>query len=357
MLTLSKPKAGQGMNTGWLDAHNFAWKMHLVESGFGKRSLLSTYEEERRTMAQRLVNFDARYAKLFSTQPPPASKTNGVANSSNKDNTASESEFVRMHKESSEFTSGYGVLYPPNILNITPSSTTKSPHFNPKGATLVPGRIFPPSTVTRVSNARPAYLEQDIPLDGSFRIYIFAGKYSVTTNALSSLASGLEASTSFLSRCLRPDLSNLSHHECRHPHSLFFTIATIFNAIRVDIEISHLPKVLAAYKDCVYADDVWDSRVPNAKAAAHVKMGFDEEKGGVVVVRPDAHIGCVVELVEGPGTTDALSEYFDGIMAEAKSEPHVVKDGFTNGTNGVVTTGVNGIKTNGMNGVKTNGFH
>ena len=306
------------MNTGWLDAHNFAWKMHQVESGFAKRSLLSTYEEERRTMAERLVHFDARYAKLFSTQPPPSSKTNGITNGSKSNGVDSESEFIRMHKESSEFTSGYGVLYPSNSVNITPSSSTKSPLFNPKGTTLVPGRIFPPSTVTRVANACPVYLEQDISLSGAFRIYIFAGKPHTTAPALSSLASGLSSPTSFLSQHLRSDIATLSHHERRYPHSHFFTIATIFLAVRVDVEIVSLPKVLAAYKDCVYADDVWDARVPEAKAAAHRKMGFEEERGGVVVVRPDGYVGCVVQLVEGEGTWQALEEYFEGIMVEGK---------------------------------------
>jgi hypothetical protein len=30
----------------------------------------------------------------------------------------------------------------------------------------------------------------------------------------------------------------------------------------------------------------------------------------VVVVRPDGHVGCVVRLVDGEGTVEALEEYF-----------------------------------------------
>jgi len=33
------PKAGQGMNTAFLDAQNLAWKIHHVESGFADRSI------------------------------------------------------------------------------------------------------------------------------------------------------------------------------------------------------------------------------------------------------------------------------------------------------------------------------
>lgn len=56
------------MNYGFLDAHNLAWKLHLVESGFMKRSFLGTYEEERKLAAARLIEFDAKYANLFSSR-------------------------------------------------------------------------------------------------------------------------------------------------------------------------------------------------------------------------------------------------------------------------------------------------
>jgi hypothetical protein len=66
----------------------------------------------------------------------------------------------------------------------------------------------------------------------------------------------------------------------------------------------------------VYADNVFDVRVPKAQAAAHVKMGLSEEDGGVVVVRPDGYVGCVVKLVEGSGTVDALNQYFAAFCAK-----------------------------------------
>lgn len=67
----------------------------------------------------------------------------------------------------------------------------------------------------------------------------------------------------------------------------------------------------------MYADDVWDARVPDATASAHRKMGLDEEKGGVVVVRPDGYVACVVGLVEGGGTVEALNAYFGAFASRA----------------------------------------
>ena len=67
---------------------------------------------------------------------------------------------------------------------------------------------------------------------------------------------------------------------------------------------------LRDYHHHLYADDIPDVRVPNAKFAAHEKLGLDAEKGGVIVTRPDSHVACTIQLVEGSGTADALNEYF-----------------------------------------------
>lgn len=49
------PVGGQGMNTGIQDAHNLAWKLALVVRGRAPRSLLDSYEKERRAVAEDVV--------------------------------------------------------------------------------------------------------------------------------------------------------------------------------------------------------------------------------------------------------------------------------------------------------------
>jgi 2,4-dichlorophenol 6-monooxygenase len=46
------PTGGLGMNTGIQDAHNLVWKLCAVDAGWAPRSLLDTYEIERRPVAQ-----------------------------------------------------------------------------------------------------------------------------------------------------------------------------------------------------------------------------------------------------------------------------------------------------------------
>ncbi|KAH0175990.1 phenol 2-monooxygenase, partial [Aureobasidium melanogenum] len=307
------PKAGQGMNTAFLDAQNLAWKIHHVESGFADRSILKSYESERKLIAENLLNFDNAYAKLFSQRQPSAGEVSSVTQQDGEKQ-VEENEFVKMFKSSCEFTSGYGVAYNPNIFNWSKDHPAKSPLFlsNEAGTTTQrTGRIMTNATVTRVADANVVHLEQEIPLNGSWRIYLFGGEPSKTKRAIADFAAGLSKKGSFYSTFGHPNLDQVSYHEKHNPHSLFFTINTIFNSKRPQIEINDLlPKLLARYFDHVYADDVWDQKVPDAKASAHAKMGLSQEEGGVVVVRPDGYVGCVVKLVEGTGTVDALNSYF-----------------------------------------------
>ncbi|KAF4840365.1 Phenol hydroxylase [Colletotrichum siamense] len=313
------PKAGQGMNTAFLDAQNLAWKIHAVEAGFAHRDILKTYETERRDVAETLLNFDNKYAALFSKRPPAASEVEAASDKAITD--GSDNEFIQTFKESCEFTSGYGVAYKPNSLNWSESHPAKSPLIHREGTKLRTGRLFMNADVTRVVDANVVHLEQEVPLNGSFRIFIFAGKPSVTKAALKDFASHMNNKRSFYAAYLRDDVDSVSHHEKHNPHSLFFTICTIFAASRSSIEISRdVPDVIGRYREHVYADDRWDRRHLDAKAAAHAKMGLDEERGGVVVVRPDGYVGMVAKLVEGSGTVDALNEYFSTFCTKKLGE-------------------------------------
>lgn len=311
-----KPKAGQGMNTAFLDAANLAWKIHHVEQKFASRDILVTYESERKEVAETLLSFDNKYAKLFSQRAPEAKEVEAASRTEDRSN--DDNEFIKTFKESCEFTSGYGVAYRDNVLNWSPSHPAKSPLLNPKGTKLRTGRIMINADVTRVVDANVIHLEHAIPLNGSFRILVFAGNPKTNQSALKDFARALERKSSFFTTYKRPDEKTVSHHEKHNPHSLLYTFCTIFASKRSAIEITRdLPPVLARYRDNVYADDRLDRRVPDAKAAAHAKMGLDEEHGGIVVVRPDGYVSAVVSLVQGTGTVDALDEYFGAFATKS----------------------------------------
>lgn len=60
------PKAGQGMNVSMQDTYNLGWKLALVIKGIAQPSILSTYEDERRRVAQELIAIDHRLSRQFS---------------------------------------------------------------------------------------------------------------------------------------------------------------------------------------------------------------------------------------------------------------------------------------------------
>jgi 2-polyprenyl-6-methoxyphenol hydroxylase-like FAD-dependent oxidoreductase len=315
------PKAGQGMNTAFHDAINFAWKIHHVESGFVERSTLETYEIERRFIAETLLDFDNKYAALFSKRQPSASEVSETHKSthSSQGNDEPKNEFVEMFKANCEFTSGFGVAYKPNVFNWSSEThPNSSPLFNPPGHKLRPGRIMPPSNVTRVADANVVHLENEIPFNGSFRLFVFGG-IDNNSKCLADLADGLQKPGSFYSRFAGKDNNSAAHdnhHEMDHPHSRFLSVALTIAKPRPQIEISNLPALFQDYSARIYADDIWDAKVPDSKAAAHAKVGL-EQTGGVVVVRPDGHVGCVVGLTEGQDTVEALESYFGGFMAKS----------------------------------------
>jgi hypothetical protein len=179
---------------------------------------------------------------------------------------------------------------------------------------LAPGSLFVTANVTRVVDANPVYLEQAVPLNGSFGIYIFAGKPSKTLAALQHLSTNMSAAGSFFSRYSRTDMNRAPSSEKHNPHSHVFTICIIFAAKRHDVDIvQHAPGVLTGCRHHIYADDAQTPGRPDSLAVAHARAGLDPEDGGIVVVRPDGYIGAVVRLVRGSSTAGALNQYFSAI--------------------------------------------
>ena len=302
------------MNTAFHDALNMAWKLHAVESGLAKRSILSTYESERKDIAETLLSFDNKYAALFSKRRPTAGEV-GEASHTAATN-GEEDEFVQTFKSSCEFTSGYGVAYKPSVFTWDPSHPAQSALFNIPGVKLTPGRAFTPTTVTRLADANFVHLEQEIPANGAFRIFVFAGKQDKTNKAIADLAANLEKERSFLSVYRRSDIADVSFFEHHLPHSKLFSICLVYAGEKNQIDVEAVPMILRDYHHHIYADNIPDVRVPQATFAAHEKLGFDPEKGGVVVTRPDSHVACTVQLVEGSGTVDALNAFFGSFTAK-----------------------------------------
>ena len=62
---IHSPAAGQGMNTGMMDAHNLAWKLALVAAGRAPDALLDTYGQERVPVASGVLELTNKIVRLL----------------------------------------------------------------------------------------------------------------------------------------------------------------------------------------------------------------------------------------------------------------------------------------------------
>jgi hypothetical protein len=307
------------MNTAFHDGLNLAWKIHLIETGFADRSILSTYESERRKIAKELLDFDHEYATLFSGGDHNADEGAANAVRAGEDNM-----FVKTFKNACEFTSGYGIYYPPNQFNI---SLDDAQAFAPSSCRLVPGRTLPQCTVIRVLDLNPIRLEQAIPLTGGFKIFIFGGDlHHSGMKRVEDLCGSLLKPSSFYMKASRATSDSgrgtgkgKSITQTPYlPDTALISLAAVFDAPRPDIDLSKLPAPLQRYPGTVFVDTERSHQHGEVHGAVHKKYGVEE--GAVVVCRPDGYVGCVLKLVEGRKTGEELQHYFDRFMPRGKGK-------------------------------------
>ncbi|TNY22819.1 phenol 2-monooxygenase [Rhodotorula diobovata] len=328
------PKAGQGMNISMLDMYSLAWKINMVEKGVADRSvLLPTYEQERKSIAEELLKFDKMYSALFSGRSPKSDQLTADATKAKALGAVDPELFIETFKKNAFFTSGCGAIYFANALNALPDSDlVKNYHkkgvFNPEGCRLTAGQRLLPGKVTRAIDANQVRIQQEIKMNGAFRIHVLAGEYAKSKAALAALDSFLDSPSSFLN-LYRPKSGVRSaivfnSHDTRHiepergqrepNYNPFFDFLYIFATPHTEWDIEDLPYNTRIYRDNIYSDDIYDRRVgKDAQAAVHAKWGVSTDRGGIVVVRPDGYVGAQVPLSQDG--FEALNAYFAGFMS------------------------------------------
>ncbi|KAK6199079.1 Polynucleotide 5'-hydroxyl-kinase grc3 [Pestalotiopsis sp. IQ-011] len=330
------PKAGQGMNVSMGDAYNLGWKIGLACKNVLQRSVLSTYELERKQIAKELIAFDHKFARLFSGRP---------AKDILDETGVSMDEFSKAFEMSHMFTSGVGVDYSPSALVSKPeeqrlvsededqeiqSDRQTAPSNSQSTLDLAinckPGTRFPSFQVVSQSGARPWQLQQKLPSDGRFRVVVFGGDISQgpQRDLVNSFAADLSASV--LSKAPRVSLSpgadphagTLRFKMDQPPSTIDVLLVHSAERMKIEIlrdlhEVYHPfdPKLGWDY-DKVFVDG--DS-YHEGHGHAYERYGVDPGKGAVVVVRPDGYIGLVTSLQEG-GRKE-VEKWFGGVLKMA----------------------------------------
>ncbi|KAJ7355331.1 FAD binding domain-containing protein [Mycena albidolilacea] len=262
--------AAQGLNTGIHECLNLR--------GLGRKSLLESYNEERKPSAQkassyfnlnRVIDNDKTISMLISGKYPPRFQ--------------GRTEHPR-----------YDFIVLPmseNILLCTRDILTEN-FLNAEGtSTIMPGERGPDVYLTCVGIATPIRLHQVLKNEGKFNIVVFAGNPLLSHAALEGLNSALAAPTSFTRT---------------FPAERVFRFTTLTAAAGDGVtDVLGVPPFGGG---CLYFD---------AESRAHAMYGVEVNRGAIVVFRPDGWVGCVVPLEK----VDQLGNYFGHFLVPVSGTP------------------------------------
>ncbi|KAL1709258.1 FAD binding domain-containing protein [Schizophyllum commune] len=229
------------------------WKMAHVIRGSAHPNILQTYEFERRTYAQDLINFDKKFAGLFSGKPRTKANLNGV----------SHKDFLHVYRTASGFTSGVGVQYH--------ESDIVDGRFQYCAPRLIVGQRMPPYPFMRAADSRPVDVQDLMPADLRFKLLVFAGITSDTSQLerVHELSRELECLTS--------------------SHSFDYIFVSAVK--KGELQKAQLPPLFATqWPEKILVDDLDASR--RIGGHGYAEFGIDD-RGAVAIVRPDGYVGML----------------------------------------------------------------
>jgi len=288
------PKAGQGMNVSMQDSFNLGWKLASVLVGRSAPKLLHTYSEERRAIAEELIEFDREFARMFSARP-------GSASAADRD-VVDPAEFKNYFVRQGRFTAGTATRYDPSLI-------TGEPAHQPLAAGFSIGMRFHSAPVIRLADSRPMELGHTVKADGRWRLFAFAADEDPVDPF-----SGIGALCRFLATS---DQSPVQRYTPQGADlDSVIDVRAIFQQPHRDLTLEAMPPLLLPrkgryglvdYEKIFCADrtsgrDIFDLR------------GIDRARGCLVLVRPDQYVAHILPL-DGHA---ALADFFDGFMVPAR---------------------------------------
>ncbi|KAB5511367.1 FAD binding domain protein [Coniochaeta sp. 2T2.1] len=285
------PKAGQGMNVSMQDTYNLCWKIASVLNGTSDRSILKTYQSERRRIAQDLIAFDHKFSRLFSGRP---------AKDMMDEAGIGMTEFKEAFEKGNLFASGTAVDYGSSVIVAKVGSSEEQGDGTDVGQKTVSLRVVGKqelSTVIKLGIRMPSF---------KWRIVVFAGDISnpAQMERVQKLGARLAASDSFIRRFTPADKRIDSVIE----------VLTIHSAKRVDRELTDFPEIFRPFDDRdgwnywkIYVDDL---SYHEGHGEAYKNYDVDKARGCAVVLRPDQYVSWIGELED----VEDIDRFFSGFM-------------------------------------------
>ena len=271
--------SAQGMNTGTHDAVCLGWRLAGVINGLYKPEVLLVYSNERKAVAEQLIENDKVIAAYISGKRPEKFKHRS------EDMMVLLEEFLR---DQQGFSFGLGITYASNLLNDVKGSY---PPISP-----IPGYRAPDVLLHKhgfTGMCAPIRLYEVMKNHGQFYILVFTGDARDTRHSL---------------RTLRGQVDELSPK---------FRQAITFRTIIVGTA----PAIEEHLGVRQFGDAYWD-----LDRTAHWHWKVSIEAGAIAVVRPDCILGFVAPL----DRFEKVAGYLSHIVV-----PQEQPKGVTNGPNGV----------------------
>lgn len=300
------------MNISMQDTYNLGWKIASVLNGVAKRSILKTYQSERRRVAQDLIAFDHKFSRLFSGRPArDVADEEGI----------SMEEFKDVFVKGNLFASGVAVDYGASCLVAKQGDSREQGDGSPVEVTTLEngerlvgnpelaknikvGMRIPSFQVLNQADARPWQLQQHLKSDGRFRIVVFAGKVkgSEQMRRVRRLGDSLSSPESFV-RKVTP---------FGKPFDSVIDVLAIHSSPRTEVEFFDFPELFRPFDEetgwdysKIFVDDV---SYHEGHGKAYEGYGVGPE-GCLVVLRPDQHVGFVGELEDVKGVERYFGEF------------------------------------------------
>ena len=272
------PKAGQGMNVSMGDSFNLGWKLAAVLRNQSAPELLTSYSDERQSVAQDLIDFDQEWSRIISERNADDGDT---------------PKFQKYFVQHGRYTAGVSVRYGPSLL----TGTDRWQHLA-RGFDI--GMRFHSAPVIRLADAKPMQIGHTVRADGRWRLFAFAGRD----------LTGLEMLCEYLAA--DPTSPVLRYTKDGDDCDALIDVRGIVQCGFRDIQITDLPALLRPQKgrlglvdyekafcaDLISGNDVYDMR------------NINRDTGCIVIVRPDQYVANILPL----DAQDDLATFFDGIF-------------------------------------------
>ena len=292
------PKAGQGLNVSLQDAYNLGWKLAAVVRGQAKPRILTTYEKERRPVAQFLLDFDRDFQRFFHE---PLTNQGWTPEQYRR----ALSEAVNVEHDQ---LSGISATF------IDDHMTSDSRYVRSDLAAGVEiGKRIGDATVVNQADGRHWEVRSLLISNGKWRLLVFAGDIRVE---------------SLMKRYVRLG-QELDREAFSNPQIWAqVDVVTVHASPRLDIDLLQLPAAFHPWSDVngwdydkVFADD---DTYHSAHSRAYKVLGICDSAGAALLLRPDSHVCMIMEVQEATHSATAyLSNWLYSSTVEMDEQTHL----------------------------------